>query len=205
MFIISFILELRVVLHCTENHIFFFQTYWKDGISKKIALELDLSCIIGKDYISFSRKYDLTPRRKMKDDLSQKKYSEIWYLVQMFEKMVFSKRIAPVHDLNCTIWKGGTFSRKHGIFSLDRKRERGDLSQEVHGNMIYSIWYVPRLPAKKNQRRSYPSKIHLKMIDIPDRHPRKSSSNSLYLNGDLYRRFHILLSSKKKTKKTQET
>ena len=28
---------------------------------KKIALEYDLSCIIGKDDISFSRKYDLTP------------------------------------------------------------------------------------------------------------------------------------------------
>ena len=147
----------------------------------------------------------LPPGGKWKMIFLKKKYTEIWYLVQIFEKMVFSKRIAPVHDLNCTIWKGGTFSRKHGIFSLDRKRERGDFSQEVHGNMIYSIWYVPRLPAKKNQRRSYPSKIHLKMIDIPDRHPRKSSSNSLYLNGDLYRRFHILLSSKKKTKKTQET
>ena len=48
-------------LHCTENHIFFFQTFWKDGLSKKIALENDLSCIIGKDDISFFRKYDLTP------------------------------------------------------------------------------------------------------------------------------------------------
>ena len=47
-------------LHYTENHIFFFQTSWKDGLSEKIALEYDLSCIIGKDDISFSRKYDLT-------------------------------------------------------------------------------------------------------------------------------------------------
>ena len=30
------------------------------------------------------------------------------------------------------------FSRKHGVFSLDGKRERGDLSQEIHGNMIFS-------------------------------------------------------------------
>ena len=45
----------------------------KDGLFKKIALEYDLSCIIGKGDISFSRKYDLNPRRKMKDDLSQKK------------------------------------------------------------------------------------------------------------------------------------
>ena len=41
--------------------------------SKKIALKFDLSCIIGNDYFSFSRGYDLTPRRKMKDDLSKKK------------------------------------------------------------------------------------------------------------------------------------
>ena len=30
------------------------------------------------------------------------------------------------------------FSRKHGIFSLDGKRERGDLSREIHGNIIFS-------------------------------------------------------------------
>ena len=32
--------------------------FWKDGISKKIALEYDLSAIIRKDDISFSWKYD---------------------------------------------------------------------------------------------------------------------------------------------------
>ena len=39
---------------------------------KKIGLEFNLSCIIRNDYFSFSRKYDLTPTRKMKDDLSKK-------------------------------------------------------------------------------------------------------------------------------------
>ena len=47
------------LLHCTKNHIFFFQMFRKDGSSKKIALEYDLFCIIKKDDISFSRKYDL--------------------------------------------------------------------------------------------------------------------------------------------------
>ena len=50
----------NICFHCTENHIFFCQTSWKDGLSKNIALEYDLSCIIRKDDISFSRKYDLT-------------------------------------------------------------------------------------------------------------------------------------------------
>ena len=33
--------------------------FCKDGLSKKIALEYDLSCIIRKDDVSFSQKYDL--------------------------------------------------------------------------------------------------------------------------------------------------
>ena len=40
--------------HCTENHIL------KDSLSRKIALEYDLSCIIKKGDIAFSEKYDLT-------------------------------------------------------------------------------------------------------------------------------------------------
>ena len=40
---------------------FLFQDVLKDGLSKKIALEYDPSCIIGKDDISFSRTFDLTP------------------------------------------------------------------------------------------------------------------------------------------------
>ena len=54
----------RSTLVWTGNNIFFFQTSWKDGFSKKIALEYDLSCIIGKDNISFSRKYDFAPQAK---------------------------------------------------------------------------------------------------------------------------------------------
>ena len=69
-------------------------------------------------------------------------------LFKCSEKMVFSKRIALGHGLSCTIYEGGFFSpRKHGIFSLDGKR-RGDLSQEIRGSMIFSIWHVPRPPAK---------------------------------------------------------
>ena len=35
------------------------QMFWKDGLSKKLALECDLSYIMRKDGISFSRKYDI--------------------------------------------------------------------------------------------------------------------------------------------------
>ena len=47
--------------------------FWNDGLSKKIALEYDLICIIRKHDISFSHKNTiLFFRRKMKDHLSQK-------------------------------------------------------------------------------------------------------------------------------------
>ena len=95
------------------------------------------------------------------------------------------------------------FSRKHCIFSLGRKWEAALLRKYME------IWHflctrtgvtdvAPRPSVKKNQRWSYPAKIHLKVIDVLDWHPRKSSSNSLYFHGDLYRRFHALLSSEEK-------
>ena len=121
------------------------------------------------------------------------------------KKMVFSERIALGHGISCIIWKDGIFSpRKHDIFSLGGKR-----------GVIFCMKYVgircfectrtgvtnvaPRFSVKKkNQRWSYPAKIHLKVIEFLDWHPRKSASNSLCFHGDLYRRFHILLSSEKK-------
>ena len=46
------------VQYCAKNHIFFFQMFLKDDLSKKLALEYDLSCIIRKDDISFPQKYN---------------------------------------------------------------------------------------------------------------------------------------------------
>ena len=75
-----------------KNHLFFSQRFWKGGLSKKIPLEYELSCIIRKDNISFSEKnMILFFRRKMKD-FSQKKYMEIWYFLQMSWKDALSKK-----------------------------------------------------------------------------------------------------------------
>ena len=119
-----------------------------------------------------------------------RKYTKIWYFLQMFWK-------------NGLRW--GTFflvlpgkvvflPRKHGIFSLDGKWERWPLSRHTRKHDIFNL-ICSTPPAEKNQRWSYPAKMHLKVIDTLDWHARKSSSNSLYLRGDLYRRFHILLSN----------
>ena len=42
---------------------FLFQMFWKNGLSKKVALEYDLSCIIRKDD---DLNYGISPDRKAK-------------------------------------------------------------------------------------------------------------------------------------------
>ena len=188
-------------IHCTENHIFFFP-----DVLKRRSFQKDCAGIWSFLYYR-EIWYFFLPKRwsylQMENERwsFSKKYTEIWYFLRMFWKDGLFKKTASGHDLSCTIWKVGISSRKHGIFSLDEKRERNDFSQEIHGNMIFSIWYVPHPlchPYKnKNQRQSYLPKIHQKVTDIPDRHARKGPKNSLYLHGNLYRRFHILQFSKK--------
>ena len=135
----------------------------------------------------------------------KKKYTEIWYFLQTFWKDALFKK-----------GRGGTrsflyylerwyFFPKTWYFFLGQK-VRDDFPQEIHGNIIFSVYTygcykrsaTPLCQKKKNQRQSYPAKIYLKVIDILDWHPRKSSSNSLYFHGSLYRRFHVPLSSEKK-------
>ena len=192
--------------HYTENHIFLFQTSWKDGLSKTVALEYDLSCIIGKDQDQKSFSLILYLKRKMKMICIKKMHRNVIFFIKLSEKMIFLKGPRwDGHDLFCIIWKDGIFWRKHDIFSLGRKWEMTFLKK--HMEIWYFLWtrtdvtnVVSRPSAKENQWWSYPAKIHLKIIDALDWHPRKSSSNSLYFLGDLYRRFHLLLSSKRNRK-----
>ena len=178
-------------LHSTEGRILFFQTSWKDSPSQKIALEHDLCFIFGKDDISFSRKYDHTPwTENERWSFSPKKYLKIWHFFQMFRKDGIFKKIALEYDLSRIIWKDG-------IFSVGRKM-KDDISQEIHRNMIFSVWTCScHAPCQKNQEWSFPTKIHLRVIDILHWHSRKSPNNFLYFYGWPYRRFHILLFSEK--------
>ena len=125
----------------------------------------------------------------MKDDLFQKNTRKYHIFFSSFEKKVFSKGAAPGHDLSCIIWKDGFFSRKHDIFSLGRKPAM------IFPKKYMEIWYflctrvgVTNLvsrPCQKNQGWPYPAKIHLKVIDVLDWHPGKSSSNFLHLHREL--------------------
>ena len=157
--------------HCTENHIFFSQTSWKDGLSKKIALEYHLSRIIGKDHVFFPQKYDLNLRRKMKDDLSQKKkYTEIWYFLHAFWKDGLFKRG------RAGIWsflyylERWYFFPENTIFFPRAGSQRWPSSRNTWKYDIFFVhvwvlqtWCHAPLP-KKNQGSSYPAKIHLRWL-----------------------------------------
>ena len=93
----------------------------------------------------FSRKYDHTPRQKMKDDISQKKlYENMILSSNVLKRWSFEKRLR---------WTGSIFSPKRLYFSLggkwERERERDDLFQEIHEN-IFSTQQFPRPPCLKN-------------------------------------------------------
>ena len=130
---------------------------------KKSRWNMIFLVLSGKMIFLFPENMILHLRRKMKDDLSQKNTRKYDIFFKVSEKMVFSKRAAPGHDLSCIIWKDGIFSRKHDISSLGRKRGMTFLKKYME------IWYflctrmgvtnvVSRPSVKKNQRWSYPEK-----------------------------------------------
>ena len=132
-----------------------------------------------------------------------KKYTEIWYFLQTFWKYGLSKGCRAGTWSFLYYLERWYFFPKNMIFFPWAESERWpfsgntwkyDISVYTHGR--YKRGTTPL--CQKNQRWSYPAKIHLKVIDVLDWHPRKSSSNSLYFHGDLYRRFHALLSSEEK-------
>ena len=139
----------------------------------------------------------------------KKKKQEYDISSNMLKRWSFQR--GPLCDMILLVlsWKMVFFSRKHDNFSIGRKM-RDDLSQEIHGNMIFLCIrtgvtnLVPRPSVKKNQRWSYPAKIHLKVIDVLDWHSRKSSNNSQYFHGDLYKRFHYCSAARKKNAKKKQ-
>ena len=110
----------------------------------------------------------------MKDDLFEKNTRKYDIFFRSSEKKVFSKRASPGHDLSCIILKDGIFFLKTRNFFLGQEAS-DDLSQEIHGNMIFSVYtygcYKPGVTPpcqKKNQGWSYPAKIHINVIDVLD-------------------------------------
>ena len=173
---------------------------------RKLHWNMIFLVLLGKMIFLFSKNMILFFRQIMKDDLS----SNTWkynIFFKSFQKRVFSKKFHwNMIFLVLSDDKRWYFSpKKHDIFSLDRKWKMIFLKKYME------IWYflhirtcvinmIPCPSAKKNQRWSFPKKMHLKVIDILDWHSRKSFNNSVYFYRDLCGRFHILLSSEKNSK-----
>ena len=83
---------------------------------------------------------------------------------------------------------------------------KDDFSQEIHGDMIFSVYMykcykydITLLQEKKKSKMIFSPKNTLTADWHSRSHSRKSSKDFLYFYGDLHRRFHILLSSEKKS------
>ena len=162
----------------------------------------------GKMIFLFPENMILHLRRKMKDDLSQKIHGNMIFSSNVLKRWSFQKRLLRWGMIFIVLSGKMVFFPENMIFLPWAGSEGWPFSRNtwkydifcVHVRVLQTWCHAP-LP-KKNQRWSYPAKIHLKVIDVLDWHPRKSSSNSLYFHGDLYRRFHVLLSSEKKKQET---
>ena len=114
-------------------------------LKKMLFPKKRLSCIIGKDVLSekiiflFPENMILPLRRKWEMIFLKRSFSS-----NILKRWSFqSKGIALGYDLSCIIWKDGIFFPKTWYFFPGRKM-RGDPSQEIHGNMIFSVYTYRR-------------------------------------------------------------
>ena len=78
-------------------------------------------------------------RWKLKMTFLKKNTRKYDIFFKLSEKSVFSKGAALGHDLSCIILNNGIFFPKKWYFFLGHK-VRDDLSQEIHRNMIFSVY-----------------------------------------------------------------
>ena len=146
--------------------------------------------LLGKMIFLFPEKMILPPARK-----------NTQYSLQMFWKDgLFKKDCTGAWSFLYHLRRWFFFPPKTRYFFVGRKTTGWSFSRNTRKHDIFYLT-CSTAPCQKHQRWSYPAKIHLNVFDALDRHSRKGSNNSLYFRGDLYRRFHILLSSQKKNRK----
>ena len=106
-------------------------------------MKYDLSCIIGKNDISFFQKYDLTLRRKMKDDLCQKK---------IHGNMIFSSNVQKRWSFQKRLLRWGM------IFIV------------LSGKMVFFPENMIFLPWKESERQAFPRntwKYEILCVHVP--------------------------------------
>ena len=112
---------------------------------KKLRWNMIFLVLSGKTIFLFPENMILHIRQKINDDLSQKKKisKNMIFSSNMLKRWSFQK--GPLCDMILLVlsWKMVFFSRKHDNFSIGRK-VRDYLSQEIHGNMIFSVYTCGR-------------------------------------------------------------
>ena len=130
---------------------------------KKSCWNMIFLVLSGKIMFPFPKNVIFHLRRKMKDDLPQKNTRKYDIFFKLSEKMGFSKKAAIdllKRDTIFLVLSGKMVFFPPEIWHFFLGQEViDDLSQEIHGDMIFSVYT-------------------LKMIDVLDLHPRKTSSNS---------------------------
>ena len=120
-----------IFFKCPEKIIFSKKSHWN---------MIFLVVLFGNMKLLFPENMILFFRWKMKDDISQKNTWKYNIFFKCPKKMVFPKIIAREYDLYYIIWKDGIFFRKTYFFFGWKIKD--DLYQEIHGNMIFSVYYV---------------------------------------------------------------
>ena len=148
----KFFLEVEVIhslkqtqkLHCTENHISFFQTSRKDGLSKKNCAGIWSSLYYRERWYFFFPKiwsYTLDGKWKM---IFLKKYTEIWYFLQAsWKDGLYRRGRAGTWSFLYYLERWYFFPKTWSFFPGQKVKD--GLPQEIHGNMMHR-------PAKKNRK-----------------------------------------------------
>ena len=112
---------------------------------KKLRWNMIFLVLSGKTIFLFTENMILHVRQTINDDLSQKKKkAKIWYFLQTcWKDGLFKKDRSATWFFLYYLERWYFFSRKHDNFSIGRK-VRDYLSQEIHGNMIFSVYTCGR-------------------------------------------------------------
>ena len=154
-------------------------------------------------YFIFLKNMILFFRWKMKSDLSQKKiHGTIIFFSNAPKRWYLQKNCVGIWSFLYYLERWYFFPRKIWCFFFGRKT-KDDLSQEIHANMMFSVYMYKCYKhditlLQKKSKKIFSQKNTLKGDWHSRLYPRKSSDDSVYFCGDLHRRFHILLSSEKK-------
>ena len=113
-----------------------------------------LVTIIGKDYIFFPKIWCYPQTKNEREYFSKKKYTEIWYLLQIFWKYgLFKKDCAGTWNF-FTFWKGGIFFPENMVFFPWTKNEREVIFLKKYTETWHFLIDMP--PCKKKKIKDDP-------------------------------------------------